>query len=234
MTERTSEPDQRSSQLPGGLLPKYVDHEERRRILVDALWRVVQRDGAAGISIRTVAEEANFPKSTLEHYFPDRLGLLEAAVGRIVTSAEGRLAALDLFDGRISTAVDAVMVAIPDSPARRLESEVWSLLTTERRSSSTAGAVAATLDDAVRNGIALAMSAWTTSGLVHPRRDHDIEVSRLHALIDGLSLHTVHDPAVLPPQRIRELIAAHLAELARPPAPIREELPTPAPRKTDD
>ena len=198
-----------------------MDHDERRRLLLDALWRIVDRDGTAAITIRNVAAEANIPKSTMEHYFPDRLGLLQAAVDQVVTNAEGRLGALAIFDGRIDTAVEAVMVAIPDSPQRRRESEVWTLLTIERRSNADASSVAASLDEAVRNSCSLAMNAWTTTGLVHPDRDHDFEATRLHALIDGLSLHTLHDPEALPAKRIRAIVTAHLSELAGPPAPTR-------------
>ncbi|CAB4322528.1 MAG: TetR family transcriptional regulator [Actinobacteria bacterium] len=199
-------------------MPKIVDHEERRSLLVAALWRIVQRDGASGITIRNVAAEAGIPKSTMEHYFADRLSLLSAAVSQVNANALSRLSKIDLTDGSLESGVDAVMIAIPDSPSRRRESEVWALLINERRVDTGAGTAAAALDESVRNTASVALNLWVTSGLVHPSRDLDIEASRLHALIDGLSLHVLHDPKAYPKARLRAIVTSHLADLVNAPA----------------
>ena len=69
-------------------MPKIVDHDERRQLLTDALWRVVHRDGARAISIQTVADEAGVSKSNVVYYFPSRGALLTAAVDQVNTVAE--------------------------------------------------------------------------------------------------------------------------------------------------
>ena len=38
-------------------MPKVVDHEQRRRELGHAVWRVIRRDGVERASVRAVAEE---------------------------------------------------------------------------------------------------------------------------------------------------------------------------------
>lgn len=183
-----------------------------------ALWRIVQRDGASGITIRNVAAEAGIPKSTMEHYFTDRFSLLSAAVSQVNANALSRLSKIDLTDGSFESAIDAVMIAIPDSATRRRESEVWALLINERRSDHGANAAAAALDESVRSGALLALEQWAATGLVHAGRDLDLESIRLHALIDGLSLHVLHDPNGYPKGKLRAIVASHLADLARAPA----------------
>lgn len=201
-------------------MPKLVDHDERRRHLLAALWRIVERDGAAAISIRNVAIEAGVSKSAIAHYFPNRLALLEAAVTQINAEANRRLARLDFDDGQIDTAVNAVMVGIPDSRARRKQSEVWVLLISERSTDPAVRELAASLDQMVRDAARDAVVRWQTTGLIHPDRDADVEAARLHALMDGLALHTLHDPVGLPPGRLRVLVRAHLSELAQRPTAL--------------
>ncbi|MGY1681587.1 TetR family transcriptional regulator C-terminal domain-containing protein [Geodermatophilus sp. SYSU D01176] len=43
--------------------------------------------------------------------------------------------------------------------------------------------------------------------------DVDLEGERLHAVLDGLTVHAVTRPSALPPDRVREVLAAHLAAL---------------------
>jgi AcrR family transcriptional regulator len=57
-------------------MPKVVDHEERRRLIAQATWRVISRDGVRAASVRTVAAEAGLSTGSLRHYFDDHASLL--------------------------------------------------------------------------------------------------------------------------------------------------------------
>lgn len=57
-------------------MPKLVDHEERRRLIAQATWRVISRDGVRAASVRTVAAEAALSPGALRHYFDDHDSLL--------------------------------------------------------------------------------------------------------------------------------------------------------------
>jgi AcrR family transcriptional regulator len=57
-------------------MPKLVDHEERRRLIAQAAWRVISRDGVRAASVRTVAAEAGLSTGALRHYFDDHASLL--------------------------------------------------------------------------------------------------------------------------------------------------------------
>jgi AcrR family transcriptional regulator len=67
----------------GGRVPKQVDHEERRRQLADALWRITAREGIEGASVRQVAQEANVSPGLVQHYFSTKDELLLFAIERI-------------------------------------------------------------------------------------------------------------------------------------------------------
>ncbi|MGW6933121.1 TetR/AcrR family transcriptional regulator [Lentzea sp. NPDC054927] len=61
-------------------MPKVVDHEERRRELAEAVWRIVQRDGIDHASVRAVAAESGWSSGSLRHYFPTQDALLGFAM----------------------------------------------------------------------------------------------------------------------------------------------------------
>ncbi|MFD7661760.1 TetR/AcrR family transcriptional regulator [Streptomyces sp. NPDC059788] len=54
--------------------------ERRRRALIEAALRVIERDGAAGVTHRTVAREADLPTTATTYYFESVDALLTAAL----------------------------------------------------------------------------------------------------------------------------------------------------------
>jgi TetR/AcrR family transcriptional regulator, regulator of biofilm formation and stress response len=54
--------------------------EQRRRLLLDATMRVIERAGVAAVSQRVVAQEAGVPPSAVTYYFPAVDDLLVAAL----------------------------------------------------------------------------------------------------------------------------------------------------------
>ena len=197
-------------------MPKIVDHDERRGVYLEAMWRVVARDGASAVSHRSVAREAGMSKSNLAYYFPSRADLLAAAVVQMTADAEGRAASLPIAEMDLDAVVDRVMCAIPDSTERRQQSEVWLLLVAERGSDAHLKELLDDLNRRVAGAIAVQLEVVKELGFVHAGRDVDLEAARLHAVIDGLSLHTMTSPTLMPPDRIRAVVRQHLRDLALP------------------
>ena len=53
----------------------------------------------------------------------------------------------------------------------------------------------------------------TAAGQVAPHLDLDLEISRMHVLVDGICLHAVTEPDRMPPTRIRQILVRHLDSL---------------------
>jgi len=198
-------------------MPKIVDHDERRSDYIDALWRLVTREGAGAISVRNVAAEAGVSPSNVVHYLPSRADLLGEAVNRLVADAVRSARVVDTANLDLNGAVDMVMVAIPNSAARRRQSEVWLLLLAEQESNADARRILSGLQKTVHDGLRQILGVFTAGGIVHPDRDLDVETNRLHALIDGLSVQTLISPRVMDPDRLRSIVTHHLTELGSPP-----------------
>ena len=59
-------------------MPRQVDHEDRRREIVDATVQVLAARGVRGLTFRAVAEEMGGSSTLITHYFPTRQALLDA------------------------------------------------------------------------------------------------------------------------------------------------------------
>jgi AcrR family transcriptional regulator len=60
----------------GALVPKIVDHDQRRQELMSATWRVIARTGIVGVTTREIAREAAVSTGVLAHYFTSKEDLL--------------------------------------------------------------------------------------------------------------------------------------------------------------
>jgi AcrR family transcriptional regulator len=72
-------------------MPKTVDHEQRRRELAEALWRIARRDGLEAATVRRVAAEAGVSVGLVQHYFTSKDEMLQFALERLGTELETRL-----------------------------------------------------------------------------------------------------------------------------------------------
>jgi len=72
-------------------VPKQVDHEARRRLIAEALWRIASTRGLEGASLRDVAAEAGISLGQLQHYFTSKEEMLAFALDHISALAEQRV-----------------------------------------------------------------------------------------------------------------------------------------------
>lgn len=73
-------------------MPKQVDHEQRRSLLAEALWRIAARDGLGATTVRQVAAEAGVSVGMVQHYFSTKDEMLLFALQRIGDDLAARLA----------------------------------------------------------------------------------------------------------------------------------------------
>ena len=70
-------------------MPKIVDHEQRRREIVEATWRFMARHGFDKLNLRDLAASAGYANGALKPYFPTRNSIL-AATFEYVFESTGR------------------------------------------------------------------------------------------------------------------------------------------------
>lgn len=192
-------------------MPKVVDHAARRAEITDAVIRVVARDGCAGLSVRTVADEAGWSPGAIRHYFTSQQALIGFAMETLSERVRRRV------ERRGSEATDLGGVArlleeiLPLDAPRRAESEVWLALAVSARTDPRLGAVWREVHSELHGLMrSCVLVLAQLSG-----RDLDVatEADRLHALTDGLALHGTLRPR-MSAARMRAVLRAHLAQLS--------------------
>nr|BFF00466.1 hypothetical protein GCM10020241_21410 [Streptoalloteichus tenebrarius] len=107
-------------------MPKVVDHEERRKELAEAVWRIVLRDGVEHASVRTVAAEAGWSTGSLRHYFPTQDALLRFAAELSADKVVARLRqSLNEERGPRLVMRTVGLELLPLDEQRRAEIAVW-------------------------------------------------------------------------------------------------------------
>ncbi|WP_137723336.1 TetR/AcrR family transcriptional regulator [Prescottella subtropica] len=71
-------------------MPKLVDHDERRREIICATWRLIASEGMSATGVRRIADEAGLANGTVRHYFADKRAILRAAHEHIVAETNRR------------------------------------------------------------------------------------------------------------------------------------------------
>lgn len=203
-------------------MPKIVDHDERRRHILDAFWRLVDREGAHEISVRHVAAEAGMPKSSIGHYVGTMPQLLGLAVDDYVQANTDYIIGLDLFDLDIDKATEVLYTLVPVSSSRRRKSGVWLLLAFQAASDPEVAEVLQRLNLFVADGLRDFLEVLQRHGMVGEGRDLESEGRLLHALIDGLALEVMTDPSLRDEAEVRAILRAQVISLGQPLAvPVR-------------
>lgn len=178
-------------------MPKRVDHEERRRQIAEALWRVASTRGIDKVGLREIAAEAGMSLGQLQHYFSGKDALLVFALEHI-----GQLASRRIQD-RIAQAYPDT----PPTPRQVLDQCVRGMLPLDEKSRTGVMVQAAYFTRAIRDarlravaqqGIPSLRELFATMlrqgiarGEVDATRDPDAEAMLLIAMIDGLNSYVL-------------------------------------------
>lgn len=97
-------------------MPKVVDHEERRRNIAEAVYRLIESNGMDAVSLRDVAKEASVSAGAVQHYFKTKDDMLLFALGymreRVLPRLQRQLGQLTNPSARERTRA-AIMLMLP-------------------------------------------------------------------------------------------------------------------------
>jgi len=72
-------------------MPKIVDHDQRRREIVEVTWRFIAREGIEKLNLRDLAAAAGYANGALKPYFPTRDALLVATFNFVAEATNQRI-----------------------------------------------------------------------------------------------------------------------------------------------
>ena len=193
-------------------MPKIVDHEARREEIARALWRVVRRDGVGAASVRTVAAEAGWSPGAVRYYFPDQAGLLGFAVELVTRRVRERIDRLETTGPASEQILRYLEEVIPLDDERRAEFEVWFAFLAQSLAENEATGTLRPHVEPV-HGQLYQLCRDLLAALGDDDFDLDLEAARLHALVDGVSIHIATNPTATSAARIRQILRHHLETL---------------------
>jgi AcrR family transcriptional regulator len=187
-------------------MPKEVDHEARREELLEAVWRVIARDGIEGATIRTIAKETGWSTGVLAHYFGDKddiiVSALRLAYERIAARWDAKLEGLTGTDALYELVIDN----LPLDDERELETKLfmnyWGRVIRGKDGTPAPLRRGPLLIDLLAQLVAEAQGA----GEIRTDEAPEDIAERLLGLIDGFSLHALLDPERLSDARQISLI----------------------------
>ena len=107
-------------------LPKVVNHEERRRSLVEASWDVIAREGIEGVTLRKVATQAACTTGRITHYFSNRDDLILSALRAVYSDSEQRMSVIQKAGEDPEKCLQQILYeALPLDKTRLREWQVW-------------------------------------------------------------------------------------------------------------
>ena len=202
-------------------MPKIVDPEERRRLVAEAIFTIVVRDGLPHASLRNVAGEAGLAVGSVRHYFTDSDEMIDFALralvdrigARILAHAELAIAEPDRKKRRALTA-ELLSELLPLDETRYTESAVWLAFATEARTSPRLRPHIRQTYDGTRTLVGKVLARSRELGGLADHVDIAVETERLTALIDGLMTNGVIQPDRMTPDLMRKVLDAHLDSIS--------------------
>lgn len=192
-------------------MPKFVDHDSRRNELAAAVWRVIQRQGIAGVSIRDVASEARWSPGSLRYYFTTKEELLAFALRLVVDRVAERIQPGPRGKSPREAVRHILRDILPLGADRQAEAAVWLAFAGRSLTDQPTAEELQVIFLGVRDLCRRITHDLERYGSLAPGRDPEREAARLHALVDGLALQRTLGQ--LDDEAIRESLDTHLNEL---------------------
>lgn len=197
------------------IVPKVVDHEQRREELAAAVWRLASRDGLDAVTIRGVSAEAGWSTGALHHYFSDKEELLLFAFKTVADRVGRRVAtAREKVREPLELARALLAIGLPLDDERRDETRVWFAFLGLALTRPPLARAQRLAYEAWRRLVADALRDAKEQGDIDEDVDVEREAAALVALVDGLAVQASFDPDCLDV----DLVDERLAELRRAPA----------------
>lgn len=172
-------------------MPRIVDHAERRREIVVAVWALIARRGFEGVTLRAVAAEAGISVGRVQHYYSSRTELVRDGCRRMLEEARVQFAAQIEPLPPLERLRALVHRAVPTTPEWALGTIVWQAYQAKSvDDAEIAGMVTDAHTDAVRQAAAFIDDARRDGTLPDGDSPADIAL-RLLATSEGYAARVI-------------------------------------------
>ena len=197
-------------------MPKLVDHEAKRREILEVTWRLMATRGADAATMREIAREAGYANGALAHYFANKDALIEAAFGYVFDRTNDRIREATVGLRGLAALRAFLVEVLPITEVTRLEARIvlpfWSRTVADEH--------VAELNDAAmqrwRRELAELLEQAREDGDVTVDTPDDVLAEQLLAMAMGLQVLATTHGTPTPVGTQLAMLDAFLAGLAAP------------------
>lgn len=194
-------------------MPKVVKHEQKRKLIAESAWNIIETEGIEKASIRRVAAEAGMSSGALRYYFSTKDEMLLFIIDYFLDEGKKRSEQKEWSNDPLQAVEDVLLELVPIDEQKKIETNVWWIFALR---SLTSEALKEKKDEMITGTYELVNSMieiLVQKGLLSDVINVELETSRLSALIEGLSFHALLRPDVFSSQKVKEVIHYHLKTL---------------------
>ena len=196
------------------IMPKIVDHGERRAEVLEATWRVIRSRGLEAATVREIAKEAGVSNGVLAHYFADKNEILvqahRLAYDRVFRRVELKVGS----DVGIEALRTTLYAALPMDDDRRVEAIIDISYIGRAMNDPKLKAVRKESAATARSWWLSALHAADAAGQLAPGIDLELLADELLVFIDGVSLQAALFPELMPTELQKRLADSLIDRIA--------------------
>ena len=197
-------------------MPKIVDHDERRKEIIKAVWSLISSRGFQSVTMRELAAAAGYANGALTRYFPDKDAVLRAAFQRAFDATNERAAAAIGDRGGLEALRMLILEIMPLDEVRRREARVvigfWDHAAGDRRLIEYFYGTIVEW----REQVTMYLRQARATGEIRPGRPDELVIDKLIAMLMGLQINVLFMPAATTPERQLALLDDFMESLRHP------------------
>ncbi|ATD29918.1 hypothetical protein BHM04_01490 [Macrococcus sp. IME1552] len=188
-------------------MPKIVNHEAKKQLILEIAYHNIQERGKQGTSVRSIASAAKMTPGQIRYYFPNQSALLSEILNMLTESIESNIKSI-FMDRNIpleKRIVDAILLTMPLDKKRTADMIMW-LAVQEENSTIDEN----TMSDEIYVLVQKSFELLHQNNKIKPSIDKEKAITKLHALIDGLALHKLYQPKQLSNTLVEQIITEEI------------------------
>ncbi|MBD2863985.1 TetR/AcrR family transcriptional regulator [Paenibacillus oceani] len=195
-------------------MPKVVDHEQKRKLIAESAWSIIEEKGIEHASIRAVAAAAGLSPGALRHYFSTQdellLFIVDYYLTRGVARAEERL---EISPIPMEAAKEILLQLLPLDAEKRTSVGVWWIFAIRSLTSLALQVKKDELTDGLHYLTQAVLEILAKGRLLPSSVDIQLETFRLAAIVEGLTILALLRPELYTPVTVEQIVTRHLQEL---------------------
>lgn len=196
-------------------MPKIVDHEYRKVKIAEATWEVIAEEGLEHATVRKIAKKAGLSVGSLRNTFPSQSDLILYSMELVSERVKKRIASKQYNGPPLQIVREFLSEFLPVDDERKKEMEVWFVFSTKALTNPKLNEMFKNVHSEMNQAIRMLLLKLQSTGHLKDNLDIDVETSRLHALVDGLGIHSVLHPEKLTYEKMMHVLKSHLETIVK-------------------